>query len=208
MKNYVTFFNIGAYIGETTQAMVELFEELKIDYRTFEFEPILKYADMIKEKFKDNKDVTVIPVALSSKRGRYPLYKCPRDDGSSLHSTKWNVNPDDYEMVNCDIFSEWYNKNVEYKNDNEIYIIKSSINGGEFEFFLDLINSGLNKTIDIYCGKIYGNLNKLTHLDDKYVNDFKKFLVKNNIIEIDLTCYSMHNMSIVKERLLKLMEEN
>ena len=202
---WVTFFNIGAYTGETTKAMIDLFKELELDYRVFQFEPLKEFADMLDRDYKDDFNVHLIRAALSNQSGNFPIYRCGREDGSSLHATKWDADKDNFEMVECKVFSEWYKENVGQKADEEIYIMKCSINGGEFEFFSDLINSGINKTIDIYCGKIYGNLSKLTNVQQGDVEKFKKYLSANGINEIDLTCYTMHNMSLVKEALMGLI---
>jgi|WetSurMetagenome_2_1015567.scaffolds.fasta_scaffold02911_19 FkbM family methyltransferase len=202
----VIFFNVGAYIGEITEIFIKIFKELFIDYEIYQFEPTKELVKVLKEKFKTDPNVHTYPIALTDKEGEALLYKSERSDGHSLYSTKWNVDKNDFESVKCDKFSNWYNTNIKQKNNNEIYILKCNINGSELEFFKDLIESGLNKRMDIYCGKIYGNIQKSGILTLVEQENFKQYLIDNNIEEINLSSpFIYSNINLLKETIASKM---
>jgi FkbM family methyltransferase len=183
----VVFFDIGAYIGKVTELMIILCKELNIDYEIYLFEPFSSYINVLKKKFLNSSNIFIFPGAIGDATEEKALYKSSLPDGYSLYKTKWNVSPDNFEMVNCVKFSKWFAKNIKEKRSDEIYILKSNVNGSEWELFKDLIDSGLNKKIDIYCGKIFKNIRKTgCHTIDEQ-DKFSQYLKDNNIKEILLT---------------------
>lgn len=180
----VVFFDIGAYIGEVTEIFIKICKELNISYEIHQFEPSKAYVKTLKEKFKNDSNVYIHPFAITDKEGECLLYKSKRPDGYSLYSSKWNVDKNDFEEVTCGKFSNWYNTNKKEKAPDEIYIVKSNINGSEWEFFKDLISSGINKMVDLYCGKILKNIEKTGAHTPEQQEEFKQYLHKNGINEI------------------------
>jgi len=181
----INYFDLGVCYGREIGIMEEkILPFLKIEeYKIFGFEPCQGCFDNLNKRYKNN-NVSLIKAAISNHNGRSYLYHSFKSGGkytpigNSLFATKYNVKEDDYEEVDCILFSEWLLKNVPtYKED--FNIIRTNIEGAEWHLFNDLKNNNLFKYINIFCGsnpeeemakvkELEGNIPDLNYMFEKY----------------------------------------
>jgi FkbM family methyltransferase len=175
----VNYFDFGLWKGTEIHWMVEhVFPALKItDYKIYGFEACKRYADALAHKYRDNKRVKIINKAVVDAPRMLKLYHAPNNVGHSVFSTKRNVSKN-YEEVEGIVFSDWLKENVKsYKI--AFNILKVNIEGSEWYLFNDLVNSGINEHIDVYCGQGH-DVEKVEELSNK-VERYYKLLEENNI---------------------------
>jgi FkbM family methyltransferase len=177
MKIY--YYDFGLWKGTEIDWMVNIvFPELNItDYKIYGFEACKSYADILKEKYRHNDRVEIINKAVVDKPRSVNLYHAQNKVGHSVFSTKRNVSSN-YEQVEGIVFSDWLKENVK-AHKIAFNIIKVNIEGSEWYLFNDLVDSGINKYIDVYCGQGH-DVEKVEELSDK-VDDYYKLLEDNNI---------------------------
>lgn len=177
MKVY--YYDFGLWKGTEIHWMVNnVFPALNItDYKIYGFEACKDYADALKNKYKDNDRVEIINKAVVDTPRMVRLYHAPNHVGHSVFSTKRNVSKN-YEEVEGIVFSEWIKENVKaYKI--AFNILKVNIEGSEWYLFNDLVNSGVHKHIDVYCGQGH-DVEKVSELEDK-VDAYYTLLKENDI---------------------------
>jgi len=120
-------FDVGGYEGQWAQNIYNRYQcQIHI------FEPVKKFAEQIKHKFKDNQKIFVYDFGLggANKNTKIVLSQ----DGSSTQKTKGIK-----EIVNIIKISDFIkNNNLEY-----IDLMKINIEGDEYDLLDDLIASGL-----------------------------------------------------------------
>lgn len=173
------YFDFGLWKGTEISWMInDVFPALKINnYRIYGFEACKGYADRLARKYEDNPKVSIINKAVVDKPGNIRLYHAGNQVGHSVFSTKNNVSSR-YEEVEGIVFSDWLRKNVKgYQA--AFNIIKVNIEGSEWYLFNDLVSSGINNNIDIYCGQGH-DVEKVGELSDK-VEAYYNLLKENDI---------------------------
>ena len=100
--------------------------------------------------------------------------------GHSIHSTKHNILKDTFWEVPTIKFSEWLkDNNIDLKD--SLNIVKINIEGAEWEFFNDIVDSKLNKHIHIYCGAGH-DVEKISNfVKEGIVEKYYELLKKNDI---------------------------
>jgi len=177
MKVY--YYDFGLWKGTEIHWMVNhVFPALNItDYKVYGFEACKDYADALKNKYKDNDRVEIINKAVVDTPRMVRLYHAPNHVGHSVFSTKRNVSKN-YEEVEGIVFSEWIKENVK-AHKIAFNILKVNIEGSEWYLFNDLVNSGVHKHIDVYCGQGH-DVEKVSELEDK-VDAYYTLLKENDI---------------------------
>lgn len=203
----ITYFDLGAHIGNVAKSMIEMLKETNIPWKAFLFEPAEESYSVLLKRFKNHPNISVHKIAFTNIEGLYPLYHALISTGHSLHINKRNVRPNDYEIVECKIFSKWIKDNIGEKTEKDFYIVRANIEGSEFEFYSDLIESGLYKSIDIYSGTI-SDIYKLTGLSEEYINNFKKLICRKGINIIKVNENHKENIPEIKRMILSWKKTN
>jgi len=175
----VNYFDLGLYHGTELKWMVEnVLPSLNVDnYMVYGFEACKNYADRLENLYCKNEKVQIINKAISNKNEPTRLYYAANGVGHSIFSTKNNVSKD-YENIEGVVFSEWLKSNVaDY--DKSINILKVNIEGAEWHLFKDLVETGLHKHIDIFCGQGH-DVQKVGELKEK-IGEYHSLLEENNI---------------------------
>ena len=177
MKVY--YYDFGLWKGTEIHWMVNhIFPALNItDYKIYGFEACKVYADALKDRYKNNDRVEIINKAVVDSPRTVRLYHAPNLVGHSVFSTKRNVSKN-YEEVEGIVFSEWIKENVK-AHKIAFNILKVNIEGSEWFLFNDLVNSGIHKHIDVYCGQGH-DVEKVSELEDK-VEAYYTLLKENDI---------------------------
>jgi FkbM family methyltransferase len=95
-----------------------------ITYSVYGFEADPDSANVIKDRYKNNRNVHIENIAISNSKGNIKLYKADNGGlGNSIFSSKNNVDPFKFYEVESNTFSNWLlEKNVNL--DNCINILK------------------------------------------------------------------------------------
>ena len=201
MKVY--YYDFGLWKGTEIHWMVnEVFPALNIkDYKIYGFEACKQYANRLKTKYADNNRVEIINKAVVDSPRTIKLYHAANQVGHSVFSTKRNVSKN-YEEVEGIVFSDWLKQNVKgYQM--AFNIIKVNIEGSEWYLFNDLVDSGINQHIDVYCGQGH-DVEKVEELTSK-VDAYYKLLEDNNIKLHRFTEYLPNQnddiVSVIKEKM-------
>lgn len=150
----INYFDIGSNIGITIKMMLDIFKDLEIeDYRIFGLEPNQSSYQHCINLFRTVEKIKIFQCGIADRSDNVKLYHSGGiEDGNSLFKTKNNIRQDDFEMVKVVKFSKFISKQVpSYKKDYNI--IQANIEGSEWYLFNDLVDSGVYKDIDIFCGE-------------------------------------------------------
>ena len=175
----INYYDFGLWRGTEIGWMVDhIFPSLNItDYKVYGFEACKSYADRLKNAYADNPRIEIINKAVVDTPRTVKLYHAQNQVGHSVFPTKKNVS-DQYEEVEGIVFSQWLKENVKsYKV--AFNILKVNIEGAEWFLFNDIVDSGVNKYIDIYCGQGH-DVEKVGELESK-VQAYYELLEKNEI---------------------------
>lgn len=188
----LNYFDFGVCYGRELSLMEDIvIPSLSIkDYTLFGFEPCqICFNDLVK-KYATKFNINIINAAISNHNGTsrlYHSYKRRRYTpiGNSLFDSKNDVKKDDFEEVNCILFSEWLFNNVpNYKDD--FNIIRSNIEGAEWYLFNDLKDNNLFDYIDIFCGSDpYEEMSRVKELQ-QYISELRSIL---DIHKIKITTF-------------------
>lgn len=199
----IKLFEIGMYNGGTADLFIEIFERLGINYEVYGFEPAEDMYDFLMRKYVDNPKVKVFNVAVSNFEGDAYLYNTPNKDGRTLCVTKWNAKKDEFELCKTIKFSEWFNGLYLFdKGDKDFYIIDCNIEGSEYEFYADLMDSKIVQYIDIFTGSL-GDLYKIGK-DNESIELFLSRLKDANIVVHELTINKLQNLGFIEDSVAKL----
>jgi FkbM family methyltransferase len=184
----LNYFDFGVCYGREVSLMEKIIiPDLKIkNYKIFGFEACRDCYNNLIKKYQEHPNVSLINAAISNHNGKGLLYHSYKENnkytpiGNSLFESKWNVKKEDYEEVDCILFSDWIKKNIpDYKNN--FNIIRMNIEGAEWHLFNDLKNNKLFKHINIFCGPIpQEEMMKVEKLK-KHIPKLNKILKKNKI---------------------------
>lgn len=173
----IKLFDLGMGSGSDTEFFVKFFEQNSLPYKVYGFEPAPDTYATLVEKFKSNKNITVMNFAVSDTEKKCNLYDATRPSSRSLHSEKFNVYKNKFMEVNAIKFSDFFEKN--YDPINDFCIIHCNIEGSEYELYTDLIESKMSKEIKLYFGSL-GDLYKVGKSKEE-IENFLSYLKTNNI---------------------------
>ena len=194
----INFIDVGAYVGGVVGIMTKLFDALKIEYKIYAFEPNIDNFVVLKQRFEN---AELINAACADFDGEGNLYKSVAPGGDSLQSTKNNVDKNRFVRVPVMKFSNWFKLNI---NPNDFNIVKINIEGGEYELYKDIIESGIRNSVDIFCGSL-GDIYKIGK-SDKEIRDFLNSLEANNIDVITLSVSKQENIPGIVTKIKEYME--
>jgi len=183
----INYFDCGLCYGREFKWITDLiFPNLGIsEYHAYGFEPCKSCFDDLEKQYSGRENVMLINAAIFNKSGinkLYHSYKRRRYTpiGNSLFKTHHMIRENNYEEVDCIVFSEWVNKNVlNFKSD--FNIIRMNMEGGEWCLFDDLKNNNMLGHVNIYCGtNIEDEMSRIEELH-KYIPDTLNLLKENDI---------------------------
>lgn len=195
----INYFDFGLHNGDEISMFLDAVSPLGAYVRVFGFEPHPELYDKVSARYAGNLDIQILPYAVSDKNGTIPLYIAEGNkmEGNSIFSSKNNVDADNYVEVQAIKFSE-YLETIDYKD--SINVVRFNIEGAEIHLFEDIINSGLNKHIDLYLGARGGvdilKVPEIIHLHSEYEQN----LIANGIEVHQFCSASQDNISSEKIR--------
>ena len=178
----VNFFDLGTHKGQEIDYLIKNLNNVPMQIYAFEANPDL--CLLLKEKYKTFSHIHVFNLAISSVDGKIDLYKCDTEDacGSSIYRDKRNVTDTKY-TVDSNKFSTWILRhNIQLKNC--VNILKSNIEGADFDLFLDLEKEDLIKYFNLFlCSHEQGfsrDMRKIKSLAAR-VNELDSLMKRNKI---------------------------
>lgn len=164
----VRYFDLGTFKGGELSRMNQLLanEPQVTDYELYGFEAHPKLARHCRLKFLFNKRVKIINTALGDSEGECTLFLNRNLVGSSIYAGKNNIIAGREITVPKQRFSHYLKKNQLDKPGQSLNIIKSNIEGAEWEVWHDLMDSNLVPLFDLWLGPKEGY--------DGWAEDFKK----------------------------------
>lgn len=131
--------DVGGFVGLWTERML-----IRASYRSFIYEPMQKYFDIIVERFRRNKDVLVFQAGLGKKDGVIQI----EDKGiaSTAFLDKNGILEECYIM---DVSKEII-RVLEEEKERRIGVMKINIEGGEYDLLERMIETNMIELIDIY----------------------------------------------------------
>ncbi len=167
MKN-IRFIDCGANIGQSINWAKKIFSNnnLKID----SFEPLPQNIKILKEKYSNEKNITIHEKAVSITDGHLEFY-CQNwgaRTGSSLVRGKKSTSESiAVETINL---SKWIIENI---NEDEIPVLKIDIEGSEYEVLPHLFENKIHKVIDYWLIECHPS-RKVPNYNQSVINNAKK----------------------------------
>ena len=124
--------DVGGYNGDYADIINK-----KFDCEIIIYEPILAYYSKISERFKNDKNIHVVPVAASRKTGVRKMYV---SEVASSFFQSWNQSTKTEDVSTVRLSDEIQEKKVD--------ILKLNCEGAEYEIIDDLDEHNLLKDID------------------------------------------------------------
>jgi len=141
-------FDLGGYEGWFSDQINN-----KFGSRIFCFEPIKHYATVIQEKFINFKNISVLPIAISTKNGKDII--SVDGDTSSMH-----IKTGKLIEIDCNTLD----KIMQDYNINYIDLIKINIEGEEYS----LLKYMLKNNLIIKCNNIQVQFHKVENYESEY----------------------------------------
>ena len=185
----INFFDCGPLDGEEIQMFID---GCDYDYHVYAFEAYKPFADNVKERFKNNKQVDVYNYAIGTGKPS-KLYLEPTGHGNSIYKTKNNVDPDKFIKVKSIVLSDWIKKNVK-SFDTTLNILRFNIEGAELLLMNDIVETGT--LFDIYLGST-PDIQKVAEIKAMYLQYTK--LLKDNNINVKPFCATISSIDIRQE---------
>lgn len=177
----LNYFDLGLHKDAAEIDMfIKVCDENNIQYSVWGFEAHPNYCASLVEKYKNNKNVTIINKAIFDKNCILKLYLAPSNDGegNSIFKTKNNVNVEKFIEVEGVLFSEWILNNVSNLETSN-NILRYNIEGAEWYLMNDLKNKNLLKYFKIILGST-PDMIKISELKD-FIPEYDKLLDMNDI---------------------------
>jgi len=178
-----------------------------ITYTAYGVEACPEYAELIKNKYINNKNVIIHNKAISNFVGKTDLFFATNNDGlgNSIFKTKNNVDIRSKVEVETTTFSHWLNEN-KIDLSNSINILKVNIEGAELFLWDDIKKNNLRDYFNILCGHPSHDIYKVSELANQ-IDYYKSLLVELNV-DLLLFCHtdgrsSINNMTSELSNILK-----
>ena len=184
-------FNLGAHLGSFTDACLKEYPDIQMVYC---FEPLKSNYVYLVEKYKDNRNVTVLHCAVSNFDGTANLYtKFNKDktvfgsDGCSLYGNKTNVSSSSSLVRVMKLSTFIREEGVPY-----IDLLKMDVEGSEYDIFDDILENNLYAKI----GKIYfedhaRKIQGLAKRRERFIESAKRIGIVDRIyLEVKIDEYS------------------
>lgn len=168
MKIY--YYDLGVYNGGEIDLFLQIAKDLKFDYEIHGFEAYPVYAHKLKEKYKNNNNINIHELLIGDFTGKSKLYVSTAEEGHSKYASKNNCTKT-YVNVNATKFSDFVEKG---KFEKQFNIVRFNIEGAEWDFINDMIETGLYRHVKIWLGATPGEdilkCGEIKHLYSNYLN--------------------------------------
>lgn len=148
-------FDLGGYKGQWASDIYS-----KYNCTICVFEPVREFYEFIKERFKNNWKIRVFNFGLASSNRKEVIFL--NEDGSSLYGKGKR------ETINLFDFEEFLKK----EKIKKINLVKSNIEGAEYELLEYLISKGVMKNIEVLEIQFHRNIRD-------YLKRYKR--IRNNL---------------------------
>jgi len=182
----IRYFDLGLHKGVELFDMQQFLPTITNDFECYGFEAApTHYWDYCAKLA--NKETKIYNIAVTDKHNSFiNLFFAENQVGHSVHSSKNNVSKNKFWEVPTIKFSEWLkDNNIDLKD--SLNIVKINIEGAEWEFFNDIVDSDINKYIHIYCGAGH-DVEKIKKFVDEGIVDKYYELIKTNNINLKRWC--------------------
>lgn len=155
----VRYFDLGAFKGGEIAMMRKILkqEPLVSKFEMYAFEAHPGLARHCRWRFFWDRSLKVVPVALGSEETTCSLFLNRNLVGSSIYSKKNNVIPSRRIEVPCTRLSTYIAANLPRDWKDSFNIIKSNIEGAEWNVWHDLASSNLLGAFDLWLGSKEGH---------------------------------------------------
>lgn len=165
---FIRYFDLGAHTGGEIARMRRILkrEPLATGWEIHAFEAHPRLARRCRWRFGLDSRVRVAPVALGRREGTCTLHLNRNLVGSSIYEGKCNVIPGKQIDVPCMRLSRYLSETLPPDWTQSFNIIKSNIEGAEWEVWHDLEEARLVPAFDLWLGAREGH--------DGWTEDFPK----------------------------------
>jgi FkbM family methyltransferase len=205
----INHFDIGLAHGQEIQYCYDIYSKFNIPFKIYGIEAEKTSFKYCYEKYKKIDNIEIFNYAISDLDNEYIKIYLQNNDksikqGNSIYLTKNNVSKENYQLVESKKFSTFVkDKNINLNN--SINIIRINIEGAEWDFFNNLINTGLFKKFHIYLGAGQQDLWKVKELvDSNKVEVFNNLLSSNKIKVFRFSFHNKMKNSILQKLLLNV----
>tara|TARA_B100000902_G_scaffold51188_1_gene57909 strand:- start:303 stop:920 length:618 start_codon:yes stop_codon:yes gene_type:complete len=184
----LNYIDLGFHEGQEIGLVLDHYEDYKdkFDLTIYGVEAYTPFFTKLKQEYEDNDRVKLFNNAITDKIGFTELYiSGGKKYGSSLFSSKRNVNPKSKQLVYGYTFSEFVSKNVKHF-ESSVNVLKLNIEGSELSVYEDLIKTDMLKDIDLFCGHPVHDIEKIPELTDK--KDRYYSLMNEHNIKLEFLC--------------------
>ncbi len=171
----VRYFDLGAHKGGEITRMRKLLaqEPLVTDYAMHAFEAHPGLARRMRLRYTFNNNIHIEQCALGSSDGECTLFLNRNLVGSSIYSGKNNIIPGREVTVPSRKLSDYLDTELPKDWTQDFNIIKSNIEGAEWEVWHDLLDNDLVKHFNLWLGPSEGygawaeDFRKIKGMEDK-----------------------------------------
>lgn len=196
----IRYFDLGVYEGRE----LDEFLGMGFDCECYGFEAHPEKAKALQEKYAGVDNVQISWSAVANYWGTAYLYLHP-GQGSSIFSSKNNVDPNNFVEVPCVSLSQWIKNEFPIGISATMNILRFNIEGAELPMLMDLVESGMYQDFDFFLGAEPGadikKVAEIAHRYEQYLN-----LLKTHDIEILPWCYNIEKVDL-KSLIEKKLEE-
>ncbi len=177
----LNYIDLGTHKGQEIGLVLDNYKNYKdkFDLTIYGVEAYTPFFLELKEKYKDNNRVKLFNNAITDKIGSTELYISDGDKklGSSLFSSKKNVNSKNKQVVHGYTFYDFVKTNIsDFKSSYNV--LKLNIEGAELAVYENMIEENMMGDIDIFCGHPSHDIEKvpeLTSQKDRYYSLMLKY---------------------------------
>lgn len=185
----INYFDLGLYkdaleMEQLANIISKYNISFNIPYKMYGFEANPDFANAAKQKFSSNPNISIHNLAICNEDKQVQLF-LSGGKGDSIYESKFSKKTKKI-TVQGKKFSSFIKEN-NINLDNNINIVKINIEGAEWDFFNDIINSGIHKYISIYIGRGH-DPHKIEEFIKNGTNIKYDQLLKDNNIKIQRYC--------------------
>ena len=193
----LNYIDLGTHSGQEIDFVLEHYKyfEKEFDLRVYGVEANKNLFTELSSKYENNNRVKLFNNAIceNSNRIKFYLSAYKTKFGSSIYSSKRNVDASNFIWVDGYSFSDFVNKHISnFKN--SVNVLKLNIEGAEIDVYENLVKNNMIEDIDLFCGHPQHDIEKIPELFDKR-DKYYSLLENNNIKLVRLCCENKKEIS-------------
>ena len=146
----LTYIDVGLHKdAREMEIMLHLCDELGINMVAYGYEAHPAYCQRLQHLYSDHHNINIINAAVCDKEGVVPLFLSPASngEGNSIYASKNNVISRSIDVPAVRMSDELQRIEI-----GDFVILRCNIEGAELQMMSDLITTGMQKRIDVWCG--------------------------------------------------------